>query len=72
MSELTPCNYCNLKWEQRHAAKTGKVVVVRPAAERDKTFPKAMEVLVHKPGEEPDSKKHFRMWFAELSDHCVC
>lgn len=72
MSELTPCNFCNLKWIRCAADKAGKAVTL-VRLERCAANPLGgVDVLVHDVGEEPDREKHFRAWFMALTDHCCC
>lgn len=71
MSELTPCNHCNLRMYRRTAAKLGKVVTLVPDGD-PKHFPEGVAVLVHPAGEEPDRERHRVAWFGALTDYCVC
>lgn len=70
MSELTPCNYCNLEVYRRVAEKQGKEVTL--VREPDEVFRGAVIVLIHPPGASPNRDLHFAAWFGALTDHCVC
>ncbi len=59
MSELTPCNYCDLKSIKARAKRDGKKVKTGPS----KTLPGWTVVKV---GGEAVA------WFMKLTDHCVC
>jgi hypothetical protein len=66
---MSQCNFCNLRWMRRHAAKEGKVVTL---VHETTTEMGGIDVLVHDEGETPDRSKHFRAWFAALSETCCC
>ena len=59
MSELTPCNYCNLRWIQHDAKKMGQTVTVVAS----KSFPGWKEVRV-------DGETMTTMM--EISSGCCC
>ena len=59
MSELTKCNYCTLQWVKKR--NPGKEVKVVKAGKY-----KYCDLQVYVDGQP------LGIWFAELSDHCVC
>ena len=75
MSELTPCNYCDLKRYKAEAKKQHKVITVR----EDLTsllsgfdvyrHPKKVKIVALPPEER---KQYHIAWFMALTDHCVC
>ena len=69
MSELTPCNYCNLRRIKADARATGKQVTV-VAAKPEYGF-RGYDVFIHGAGEPPKEGKHVA-WFMDLSEHCCC
>lgn len=72
MSRLTPCNFCNL-WDIRKYAKIdGCTVTLVPLEQGDEHPLGGIDVLVHKPDEEPDREKHWHAWFMALTDYCCC
>lgn len=67
MSELTTCNYCDLRRLKKRAAKNGSSVVIQPNLEHGGT-----DVFVVPEGEKPDREKHFVAWMAAITDRCAC
>lgn len=71
MSELTPCNFCDLQRLKREAKAAKKVVSLR--GDRG-----GIAAYVHCPNinldalNESECGKLRRIWFMELTDHCVC
>lgn len=69
MSELTPCNYCSLRWIKERAKKAGNVVTVKPGGI-------GLNVYVHPPSihikESTDPEGYFAASFMELTDYCCC
>jgi len=67
MSELTSCNYCNLKRIKARAKNEHKKVKVVPVSYGGKlktfSYMGGVDVLI-------DNKKV--AWFMELPDHCCC
>jgi hypothetical protein len=72
MSELTPCNFCNLRRLRAYAAKNGKVVTLQYGRVTAGGFEGGVDALVHAPDETPDVEKHFLEWYMELTDYCCC
>jgi hypothetical protein len=76
MSELTKCNYCDLKSIRRRARARGeKIVVVGQTAYR---IPKSMSKrdFMKLPTGSVDARtgkgKYFVAWFMAIPDHCCC
>jgi len=69
MSELTPCNYCNLRRIKADARATGKQVTV--VAAKPLYGAHGYDVLVHNVGEPPREGNRVA-WFMDWSDHCCC
>ena len=72
MSELTPCNYCNLKEARIYAKKKGERIVV---GGRDKygliqifSIPQGVKTRVA----FANPKEYVHQWMAEIPDHCCC
>lgn len=68
MSELTPCNFCNLRSIRRYALKRGKEVTMLPSTSELG----GIDVYVHPPDTEINTEKHFNAWFMALTDYCCC
>lgn len=71
MSELTQCNYCNLRDIRRRAKSQGKIVTVKTYT-KDPTW---KAVFVHKKGEElvEDMENgNCVSLMLEIGDHCEC
>lgn len=69
MGRGTQCNYCTLRGVRLRAKEQHQVVtIIEKPMER---FIKGVDVYVHPIGESLH-QKYWRMWFAELTDHCVC
>lgn len=66
MSELTRCNYCDYEALKREAKKRGERV--RTVPDKDSHWPNAVRVEVFRDGKWHDRQ----VWFAALTDHCVC
>lgn len=74
MSDLTPCNYCNLNRIKRYAKREGRTVALHPGVPTQ-GLPGDVNIYVVPPGEElitGDESPHFAAWFMELTNHCVC
>jgi hypothetical protein len=67
MSELTTCNFCNLKRIRREAKREGKVVRLR----KDKTYD-GTNVYVLDKGESIIHDKHFAAWMMKITEKCCC
>lgn len=76
MSELTSCNYCNLKRIKDRAKKDGLEVTLL----KDRKYG-GINVYVHPStvvidcmpgGENGEREKYYRAWLMALTDHCVC
>lgn len=65
MSELTACNYCNLRWIRKRAKVEGKKVILRPS--RDGW---GGTVVLLK--DRKTNKEKWICWFMELSNNCCC
>lgn len=79
MSELTSCNYCDLRQIRSRARQEGKSIIMSSANAEfglggTECFivPKGMKKaqLNELPKEERD--KYFAAWFMNLADHCCC
>ena len=73
MSELTPCNYCNLNSIRRHA-KERRLTGTTKANEDGWTDvyvhpPNVTEFPVDKNGERSE---YFALSMMQITDHCVC
>lgn len=72
MSDLTPCNYCNLERIRRTAAKAGGVVIIKPGkplSKKPNGYQNAKEVFIQYPGNKKPTKVS---WMAEIPNKCVC
>lgn len=72
MSELTPCNYCNLRNIKRRAAAEGMIVTTVPENDWIEVYvhPASVTDLTQKVNNEPSG-----YWVAsmkKITDHCVC
>jgi len=65
MSELTPCNYCNLRWI-RCDLKPGETLELRPAKDMEEFG--GTDAIIKSPN-EPERRA---AWFMQLTEHCVC
>lgn len=78
MSELTRCNYCNLKEIEARAKKEGKKVTVLPDTDWGMggvncyVHPKAVDIRKLLGGEDGPRAKYRVAWFMELTDRCFC
>ena len=74
MSELTPCNYCNLQEIKRNAKKKG-FKVTKLSGDFGLG---GVDVFAHPknvkidPKDEEQREKYFRAWMMEISDSCCC
>lgn len=83
---MSTCNYCLVRHMRLETEKTGATVHVisaplPPRPGKDFSgFPNGKDVFVVPAGQKLDTStdakgnhgKQWRMWAAELSDHCVC
>ena len=73
MSELTTCNYCNLRRIKDRAKKEKKKVTKIPTSQELGGF----EIFVHpkeidiKKLSKKERTKYFSSWMWEITDHCV-
>jgi hypothetical protein len=78
MSELTTCNYCNLRSIRRHAKEQGLKVTVLNDARWGMggcnvyVHPKSIKIREFRGGEDGARAKYRRAWFAELPERCCC
>ena len=74
MSELTTCNYCNLKRMEEDAKAEGNKVTLIPS----KSKMGGSEVYVHprsiniKKFNRGQLQRFWVAWMMEITDHCVC
>ncbi len=68
MSELTPCNYCNLRSIKRRAEANNQQVTLLNGQDVY-VHPKAVDIksLPHDQREQ-----YWRAWLMAITDHCVC
>lgn len=66
---MSQCNHCSMKAIERDARKQGKRVVKMPSALMGSMG--GFEIHVTGPWEKP-SKKNFKAWMMEITQHCVC
>lgn len=66
MSELTPCNYCTLKYFKRLYEKDGTKIITRLATTG------SFEGWIAVVKVSPDGTEEEIGWFMSLSNHCVC
>jgi hypothetical protein len=64
MSELTLCNYCQLRYLKRHI-RPGTRLVLTPDADG------GTRCYIVPIGEEPN-ESHFVAWYMELTAECCC
>lgn len=67
MSDMTNCNYCTLRTMRENLEKTERIVTLDAGG--------STEVYVCKKGEDVNldhDGPHFRAWFAQLTEYCVC
>ncbi len=69
MSELTPCNFCDLQRIERDAKRRGWTV--SRSADPLGSWTGGIAVYVHPVGTEY-TQEHRIAWFAELPDRCCC
>lgn len=72
MSELTPCNYCNLRRIQRRAERQGKRVMLKPSPYHVWTGGQDVYLIDTTGERRPTRKRQWVAWMAEIPDHCVC
>lgn len=67
-----PCNYCQYQNLLRRAEAMGMTVTKRTSALH--VWSKGVDVFMHPPEVNPDEDRdrYFKVWFAELPDHCAC
>lgn len=65
MSELTTCNYCNLR-AIKHRLKPGETLSLQPAKDMGE-FGGTDAVI-----RDQDGQEHHAAWFMQLTDSCVC
>ena len=72
MSELTTCNFCNLRRMKARAKAEGKTVTLLPSSWG------GFDVMVHAPHEQvfqhtpDDGNPQWRAWMQEIGDRCEC
>jgi len=70
MSDLTQCNYCTLQNIRRRALDNEKVTTLWGRGGINvHVYPKDINI---KSISDSERSKYKRVWFKELSDHCVC
>lgn len=57
MSDLTPCNWCTLRWMRAEAKRTGARITTAPAKDG---------------GTDVFRNGQWIAWFMELTDRCAC
>jgi len=78
MSELTTCNYCNLKNIKREAKAVGKKVTILDDAEwglcgrNIYVHPPEINIRLMKGGEDGPRSKYRIAWMKEISKICCC
>lgn len=76
MSELTPCNFCNLRRYRRQAVQENKYVLILRAEKDKKNTLGGYDVYMIPKGVRPDKREEFKQykisWMWEISDRCVC
>lgn len=76
MSELTPCNYCNLNRMQARAKREGKRVTILAGDFVEMGGGK--DVFVHPPDidikslSKEERQKYWRSWMMAITDYCCC
>lgn len=81
MSDMTPCNYCNLKAIRKR--NKGKGMTIRLTTEGVDSrlggvnvivYPSTLRIPPYKQAEERAKflKDHFVAWFMELTGYCCC
>ena len=81
MSELTPCNYCNLLRLKR-SLKTDESVVLKPSSFMGGTevfvVPKGVALPPYRapsnsePNGDPVYQQYHRSWMMSIPKHCCC
>lgn len=78
MSELTTCNYCNLKRIRRNAkAKGMKVTILRDAhwgmgGENIYVHPREIKIAEFPGGEDGPRSHYFASWMMKIPNKCQC
>ncbi len=67
MSELTSCNYCNLKALKRNT-KENEILVRLNGNE----FYRHPKIVDFKKLSDKEKQKYWIAWMMEITDHCVC
>jgi hypothetical protein len=77
MSELTPCNYCNLAGIKHEAKLKKQKVTIVPSKGKVGSLG-GVEVYVHPRGvfiealTMSQAKRYWVAWMMKITDHCVC
>jgi hypothetical protein len=73
MSSLTSCNFCDLKNLRNRIKGTGSKIFLRAEDGGVAVYvvPKGEKLDTSKDAKGEPSKQ-WRMWFMELTEHCVC
>jgi len=72
MSELTPCNYCNLQnYEWRAKKNNEKLTLLSGWRGGKDVYIHPKEIDIEKLSED-NRKEYFVAWLMEISKHCVC
>jgi hypothetical protein len=75
MSELTRCNYCDLRSIER-GAKQDDMVITKLVGWKGGidvfVHPSGAEITKKSQGDNHPHQKWFRAWFMSITDHCCC
>lgn len=74
MSELTTCNFCNLRWFQSRAKSQGKEITLLRESGGNAVYmhPKDVDVRTLEGGKDGERARYWKAWLMEITDHCVC